>query len=455
MRNKSIASAVLLSAAIAATALSEPDPDPSMESAAAPARPVITLATNAQGQWNFYLDGEPFPLRGVGGASAPGLLEKLKEAGGNCVRTWGIETLAEDMGDGERFIDRAHRLGIKVVPGIWVEHERHGFDYGDEDMIRKQRERVLAGIRQYRDHPAIIAWCIGNEMEGPASPTGSIPVFREVEELVKRVKQEDSSRPVMSIIAFNPGKISNVMAHCPSIDILGVNSYGAAAGAGPALKAAGWTKPFAVTEFGVRGFWEVATTPWGAPLEPTSHEKARTYYATHTLVTELNEGRELCLGTFAFLWGWKQEKTATWFGMFLPTLEKLPSVDAMAKVWTGAWPENRCPTIHAFTSEAYAATVAPGRIVEVQAEVSDANGDAMTFDWQVLEESRAQSEGGDAEESPSVYPVRFIRDRDGLCTFISPDKPGDYRLFLVVRDGRGGAATANFPFHVTARTSKP
>ena len=66
------------------------------------------------------------------------------------------------------------------------------------------------------------------------------------------------------------------------------------------------------------GFWEVAKTSWGAPIEPNSTAKSKTYYSTHKLVCDINDGKEMCLGTFAFRWGWKQEKTSTWFGMCLP-----------------------------------------------------------------------------------------------------------------------------------------
>lgn len=417
----------------------EPTPGPSVE-----------LKRNPEGAWRLYVDGEEFEIRGAGGAEAEGLLEALRDAGGNCVRTWGAETLARTYADGETFIDRAHRLGIKVVPGIWVQHERHGFDYGDPEMIRTQRERVLETVRRYKDHPAVLAWGLGNEMEGPASPEGSVTVFKELEHLIRLVKKEDPRHPVMSIIAFTPGKIPNVIKHCPSLDILGMNSYGGAAGAGPALAAAGWTKPFAVTEFGVRGFWEVAATSWGAPYEPTSHEKARTFFATQKLIMERNEGRDLCLGTFAFLWGWKQERTATWFGMFLPTLDKLPQVDAMTLAWTGAWPANRCPTLRAFTSEAYGKVVPPGAELTAEAEVADPEGDPLRYDWLVKAESTARSEGGDAEYVPEAFPDRIQVNGEPVCRFRAPEAPGNYRLFLTVYDGQGGAATANFPFRVEA-----
>jgi hypothetical protein len=66
-------------------------------------RPEITLKPDDAGQWRFFVDGAEFPLKGAGGAIEPGLLEKLKKAGGNVVRTWGIETRehAYDGGDAE------------------------------------------------------------------------------------------------------------------------------------------------------------------------------------------------------------------------------------------------------------------------------------------------------------------------------------------------------------------
>ena len=412
----------------------------------------VALRPNTNGDWRFFVNGQEFPVRGVGGAEAPGLLEQLKEAGGNCVRTWGIHTLEAKLEGGARFIDRAHELGIMVIPGLWVQHERHGFDYGDPAFIASQRTQLLAQVRAYRDHPAVLAWGLGNEMEGPASPTGSVVVLQEVEELAKLIKQEDPQHPVMTVIAFTgAGKVASVMQHCPSIDLLGLNTYGAAAGAGSALQAAGWSKPFAITEFGVSGFWEVGKTDWGAPYEPTSQEKGRSFYAAHRMVYELNPGKHLCVGTFAFLWGWKQEKTATWFGMFLPSLEKLAPVDAMAKVWTGQWPTNRCPNLAALTSPAAGQRVAPGATLPASVVVEDPDGDTLVFDWMVSAESTEQSVGGESESTPASFPELVAGGANAHTRFRTPNMPGRYRLFVTVRDQRGGAATANFPFQVEPR----
>jgi len=44
--------------------------------------------------------------------------------------------------------------------------------------------------------------------------------------------------PVMSTITLNPAKVKNVLRYCPNLDILGINSYGGAAGAGQTLRSA-------------------------------------------------------------------------------------------------------------------------------------------------------------------------------------------------------------------------
>lgn len=40
----------------------------------------------------------------------------------------------------------------------------------------------------------------------------------------------------------------------------------------------------------------------------------------------------------------------SWYGVFVPTGEKLPRVDAMAYAWSGEWPENRAPKIRSLVA---------------------------------------------------------------------------------------------------------
>jgi hypothetical protein len=162
----------------------------------------------------------------------------------------------------------------------------------------------------------------------------------------------------------------------------------------------------------------------------------------------MNEGKELCLGTFAFLWGWKQECTATWFGMALPTFEKLPQVDAMVKAWTDEWPDNRCPTIKKIKASFHSGYVSPNQILEAEVIADDPEGETMSYEWLVVEETKTQSVGGDYEAGLPSFPELTLKNNLPVGKIKAPAQKGPYRLFLTIKDGQGGAATANIPFMV-------
>jgi PKD domain. len=188
----------------------------------------------------------------------------------------------------------------------------------------------------------------------------------------------------------------------------------------------------------------VAKTAWGAPLEPTADEKAAQYFATLQSVMKNKEG--LCLGSYAFLWGQKQETTPTWYGMLLPSGEKLPAVDAVVRQWTGEWPANRSPKIEALRFANQADRAKAGTRLEAIATVSDRDEDDLTYEWTVMAEStRPQTRRGCREAFHRPFRKRSQSGRGPECSVIFPP-PGAYRLFLVVRDGKGGASTANLPF---------
>ena len=96
----------------------------------------VKIERDANGHFVLLRDGKPYFIRGAGGLDH---LALLKEFGGNSIRTWGIETLEKRV-DGKRLIDRCAELGLTVAAGIWIAHDRHGFDYSDPAQIRRQRE---------------------------------------------------------------------------------------------------------------------------------------------------------------------------------------------------------------------------------------------------------------------------------------------------------------------------
>ncbi len=403
----------------------------------------VTLIRDAAGRWQMRRDGVPLVVKGVGGSHRPELAAAI---GATALRTWGAADLAP-AADGRSLVDRAHALGLAVVAGLWVAHERQGMDYTDPGQLQAQRDRIRAEVRRHRDHPAIIVWGLGNEMEGPDRPTGHERIWRELEILAQIVKAEDPARPVMTVIAGAArAKIAAVKNLCPGIDILGLNLYGGASMAAVQLDEAGWDRPFMLTEYGPTGPWEVLATPWGAPIEPDTHAKVASYLAAHRLALADPRGR--CVGTFAFAWGHKQEATATWFGMFLRTGEKTPMVDIMAYAFTGRWPANRSPRPGPLRAGFAHDRVKPGAEYDVYLTAHDPENDPLTYEWVVQAESTDRRIGGDPEAAPPGYPACIVSTAGSRARVRVPDQPGAYRLFVYVRDGQGGGASENVTFLV-------
>ncbi|XHR27263.1 MAG: glycoside hydrolase family 2 TIM barrel-domain containing protein [Chthoniobacteraceae bacterium] len=405
---------------------------------------VVKISKAVDGSYLLLRNGQPFFIKGAGGSQKLGMLAQY---GGNSIRTWGIEQMADKI-DGKPILDRAQELGIAVTVGIWIGHERHGFNYSDPVRVNRQREDVRQAVRKYKGHPAVLIWGLGNEMEGPMSDGADPTIWKELNVLAGIIKEEDPNHPVMTVIAgASPSKVKEIIQYYPNIDILGVNAYSGASGAGKAVKDAGWKKPFVLTEFGPQGHWEVSKTKWGAPIEPSSRDKAGSYYATQTGV--IADSKDICLGSYVFLWGQKQEVTSTWYGMFLKSGEKLPTVDAMVRAWTGAWPANRAPRISSFTSPLKEATVKANETTFAVVKAEDPEGDPLQYEWAVTEESKDLQVGGDTESEPPSLPECILTSDEGNVNLRIPSKPGAYRLFVTVRDGKGSASKDNIPFQVT------
>jgi hypothetical protein len=187
-----------------------------------------------------------------------------------------------------------------------------------------------------------------------------------------------------------------------------------------------------VTEFGPRGHWEVEKTAWGMPVEDNSTQKAEFYLKAYEHAVG---GQARCLGSYVFLWGQKQEKTHTWYGMFLPGGNRTAAVDALQYEWTGKWPKDRSPRI------ASVKVVMAGSEVRCAVEASDPEGGSLTVKWDVRKDvADAPQRGGDREEA-----VTALAEAEGRETVMRLPGAGKYRVFVYVYDPAGNAGTANVP----------
>lgn len=393
---------------------------------------VVELRKTEQG-WELIRNGEPYFIKGGGGQHFP---QELADAGGNSMRTWGAENAGE-------VLDRAHELGLTVTVGIWLQHERHGFNYADADAVASQLETARGYVEKYKDHPALLMWCLGNEVEGD----GQNPlVWKAINDAAKMVHEVDPNHPTMTVLAEIGGKIEPLIKHCPEIDVLGINSYGGHPTLGARSAEAGLDRPYVVTEYGPLGQWEVGKTPWGVPYEQTSSEKAKFCEEGYTYSIAGQPGR--CLGGYVFNWGAKQEVTSTWYSLFLEG-RSTETVDVMTKFWTGEWPDNRAPQIQPIEFLGFDANqVKAGSECKARVTATDPDGDKLVYRWVVQSETTDRQSGGDFEKTPPTHPEAIIAAKGTGVVFKAPTKPGGYRLFVYIEDGQKHHATANKPFFV-------
>lgn len=374
--------------------------------------------------------GKPFLIKGAGGNHS---MKLLKEAGGNSTRTWG----ADDLG---KVLDEAAKNGLTVTAGIWLLHAS-GLDYSDPKQVQAQKEKCRQVILQHKDHPALLMWAFGNEMEGFGDKTDPA-IWRAIEDIAKMSKELDPNHPTMTVIAEIGGdRVASLNKYCPSLDAIGINSYGGGSSVVKRYREAGGTKPVVITEFGPLGSWEGGKSEWGAPFEATSTEKAAFYRETYTKSVI---GRpDHCLGSYTFLWAHKVEATPTWFGMFLPDGTKLASVDTMTNLWSGKNPPNLCPTVEPIQSPTGLKFQA-GAKAKFTYYASDPEKDPLKAEWVLKEELKPHPPGQDSPP-PKVFPGAILDQGPDWVQIQMPSQPGPYRLYLTVRDGNGGGATANVP----------
>lgn len=402
-------------------------------------------------KYRFYVNGKPFIVKGVGlDFDAGNNFKALKEAGGNTFRTWRTR-------DAEQELDSAAKYDLMVAMGLDIKKELHDFDYNDEKPVAKQLEQMKKIVAKYKDHPNLLCWIAGNELNLLFDRNGKLKpvnpkVYEALADLVDYIHKIDPNHPVTFTFAgIMKAHIQPALARCPQIDFLSFQVYGGLATLQEQIEKAGVTRPYMVTEFGPMGHWEVPVTSWKREIEESSSAKARGIAERiQKGFTSNNSG--LCLGGFAFIWGQKQERTPTWYGMFCKSGEATATVDELTRFWTGSYPANRAPRVDSVKLNNKRATdhvyVKPGKEYNARVWASEPEQDPLTYKWVIMKEVMKKSKGGEKEIEPDTIDFKVTFEKDGVLSFITPPKKGEYRLLVYVYDGKGKAGTANIPFYV-------
>lgn len=387
----------------------------------------------------MYRNGESYFIKGAVGWY---FLDELRASGGNSLRT------------SAKLLDEAYDQGLTALVNIPMKAERDGFDYNDESAVKVQYEKAKAIVEEYKDHPALLMWAIGNELDHiPGDLDYNLKMWDAVNDIAGMIKEIDPNHPIMTVIGFGKlEKLNDIKERCPNLDLLGINAYASIVKVPAWLSKYNWDKPFAVTEWGPSGWWEVPRTKWGVVIEETSTEKAKVYRDRYEKVI-LGDPR--CIGSYVFLWTTnRQERTHTWFNMFHDSL-KTQTVEVMQDMWTNTLPDNLAPRIESLCINGIKAVdnvhLIPGGIDNAQIRVNDPDDDELLTEWELLPEpTEFGAYAGQGETKPKPVDGFIIKKyNDGIEFQVPSNQPVNYRLFVYVYDGQGHVATANIPFYVS------
>lgn len=388
---------------------------------------------------------KPFYVKGASGFSN---IHKLSEAGGNTIRTWDTVNLST-------ILDSAELFGISVIVGFPMVKSLYVEEfYDDEKKVSQQCSAFKNVVEKYKNHPALLAWCLGNELDFPFKPAYS-SFYDCFNKLIKMIHISDPNHPVTTtLVNFERRPIINLRLKVSDLDFISINTFGQAKTLKQDLDnfAWFWDGPFLITEWGINGPWEEECTYWGAPIENTSSHKAELYSELYTKYLNFEDGR--CLGSCVFFWGAKQERTHTWFNLFSHDGFASESVEIMQGLWTGKQSLNRAPQIKYMLLDYKGAkdNIVLDAGTEHFADIyfKQFNASSLSLKWEIIPEDH-HSKFWENTVKPEDLNELILNAEEGHIRFKAPEKEGPYRLFLEAYDTNGFYATTNTPFYVIGK----
>jgi hypothetical protein len=408
-------------------------------------RPRKVYIKEESGRYRLYNNGKLFTIKGASGYSN---LRTLKEAGGNTIRVWDTTNLAT-------ILDSAKANHLMVVAGlpIFNKTDDNTF-YETPAKVNRQYKLFKAIVNKFKDDPAILMWCVGNELPFP-SGVSYHKFYKAFNNLTDMIRQEDPDHPITTTLSkFNSKYLFNIVTRC-DIDIISFNIFGSIKSLREELRQAAWfwTGPYLLTEWGIDGAWPgtgVKQTAWGAFVEPSSQKKAEFYYNYYAKSMPVEDSR--FMGSFVFFWGSKQETTHTWFSLFDDHGNKTETVNAIQSLWKSEPLVHNGPEINYVTIEHNGAldnvilsaadtAMAEVHIYKNSNAIKSIKWEIYNEDWYLINKKT---------NSKKLAPIATIttKEHDYKLTYITPSTEGPYRLFATVYDGFGNISTCNIPFYV-------
>lgn len=361
---------------------------------------------------------------------------RIKQMGTNTIRRYGVTIYDKNI------LNVAEEYDLHVNYGFWLEEN---VDYSaDSTMLKQYEEKVLANVRRFKDHPALLCWTIGNETWKRLQFHFGEPYLARVrhdyvaflEQLCKKIKAIDPVHPVFTVSEMNETEIIEELkalhAGAPSLDAVGINVYYEE----QIAQVKGFVeefypdKPYFISEYGPRGYWHEEYTLRDANnlvKEDSDQEKARLYVDQWEKHIKKHEGH--LLGGIAYSWIDRLEGSSTWYGLTDHKNRLKPSYYALQSIWTN---KDKVELDVKYASiKAPKKTLFPGRTYVFEAKVS--GEEPYTCHWRLKKEQYMET------VNKGVAPF----DGGEKVKITIPEEPSEYRLYLYVTDGEGNVVTAS------------
>lgn len=397
------------------------------------------------GKYSLYRNGQPFEVKGAAGHVQ---LDLLHAIGGNTIRLW--DTVGLDP-----IFDKANELGIAVIVGLPIPESRYMDYYNDKSQVTQQYDAIKALVNKYKDEPALLMWCVGNELTFPHKPMYA-NFYKAFNRIVDMIHRDDPDHPVTTtMVNFQHRDIFNIKMRT-NVDVISFNIFGRLHSLRDDLANFSWIwdGPYLITEWAIDGPWEgTPQTAWGAWIETPSTNKAEQYLWRYQQQMPLDDPR--FLGSLIFYWGHKQETTHTWFSLFDDHGNRTDVVAAAEKIWTGRTTLSSAPKVKYMLVDGRGAEenifLNPNEEVAATIQLLANERGAKRVEWEIYPEDWFKLNHQNNVIKP--LPVNgLVQTSHGLdVTFVTPPKEGPYRVFATIYDGKGSIATCNTPFYVVER----
>jgi hypothetical protein len=365
-------------------------------------------------------------------------MEKIRSMGANTIRRYDHGIYDKNI------LNIAGEYGINVLYGFWFD-PKVDF-YKDSAKVEEYIENVEEKVRQFKDHPSVIAWSVGNETWGLLKHSYAKPYLTKVrqsyinlmEQLAERIHLIDPTRPVFSCMEHEKyqlaGEIVAFRDGAPSLDAIGINSYyrEQISTLNHVFTTFDPTRPYLISEFGPRGYWDPHFNRYSRKLLVEDNESEKAAWYKYQWKTYVNPYKGYNIGGIAYCWHDRMEGSNTWFGLTDFMGRPKLSYYALKESWTG----NKEETLPLFKIIA-PSEIKPGKEYTFRsAPVSNTNH-ALKYSWSIHKDNILDKV--DAITSS---------ENEKEITMIIPETAAEYRLYLYVSDEKGNVSTASVPIQV-------